>query len=62
MADALVCVVVVILICEICFNVCMLIDKHEVGMMEYLDRQNEAFQRIFLELGECMPCRLEEDE
>ena len=58
--DAMLCLVIVSLLCLMCFSIYRVIDNNEEVLDEYYVRNNEKYDALFNSLGDCIPCLSEE--
>ena len=59
--DALLSLVIVTLLCLLCFSIYRVIDNNEEVLDEYYLRNNEKYDSLFGSLGDCIPCVTQED-
>ena len=59
--DALLSLVIVTLLCLLCFSIYRVIDNNEEVLDEYYLRNNEKYDALFGSLGDCIPCVSQED-
>ena len=62
LSDALVNVLIVSLLCALCFSIFRLIDKNEEVYNCYLETSNEKYDTLFGSLEICEICVVEETE
>lgn len=60
--DGLLCVVIAVVICEICFDAYYLFLRHEEGRQSYRQRVNEKLEEISAEIEICVPCIIEDEQ
>lgn len=59
--DSLVNVLVVSLLCLLCFSIYKAVDNYESGYLNYIEKSNEDYDYFYNSLGICEKCIVEEE-
>lgn len=62
LSDGLLCVVIAVMICKVCFDSYYLFLKHEEGRSAYHERLMEKLEAIYAEMVKCEPCVIEDEQ
>lgn len=60
--DSLVNILIVSLLCVLCFAIYKAVDNYDEGYLNYLNNSNQDYEYLYNNLGECEKCIVVEEE